>query len=343
VDVPIEPILAGKVVVQPGLLRGTRVPLDSWENKAELALQDKGVAVGGIQVGVYGWSNGAYFPGGLGYLLLNHPELARHEAPYSLPLLFDEDEWRNGMQTAGFTSRRLKELATMKVYRLTRNRYGLEHHSMFLFLETAKNYGCGNGQLGYSEAQAAAACRGASEAFVTAIAYSRDHTAHPSKFTPLERALLDWTDAVVTRPHSAYQLEPALRRELDATNRAEVKAGVRRLDRSGGLDEQQSYDRLTDSQIAELAMMIGHMDGLGRVFSTLRIEGEAPVKESDGYYTTRPGIIETLQAIQVPPAALTANELLLNPTVNERVTQRLTAGENKIRISAKEALATGEF
>ena len=63
------------------------------------AQRDKGLAVGGVQVGVWGWSFGSYFPGALPYLLMHHPELARFEAPYSLPLLFNEDEWRNGTQT----------------------------------------------------------------------------------------------------------------------------------------------------------------------------------------------------------------------------------------------------
>ena len=128
---PIKSIWDGDLVVEPARLKGTRVPLRPYELNMQNDL-DKGLTVGGAQVGVYGWSFGFHFPGSLVYCLTLHPELARYEAPYSLPLLFNEDEWRNGTQTGGFVSRLLKELVYQKVYKTTRSRYGLEHHTMFL-------------------------------------------------------------------------------------------------------------------------------------------------------------------------------------------------------------------
>ncbi len=365
VDVPLEAILAGQVRVEPAPLRGSRVPLVSWETDPMLGIRDKGVAVGALHSGVFGWSNGQYFPGGLGYMLLNHPEMARTEAAYSLPLLFNEDEWRNGAQTAGFNDRRLKELVMMKVYRLTRPRYGLEHHTMFMFNEYAREYGAGPPQPpAFTAQQAAEATRRATAAYTDAILHVRDHRDHPDTFSERDRTVLDWVEAVVRTPHAAWQSEAAMRAALDRQNRAEVAAGIRRLDRSGGADDEAAYRRLLDHQVAELAMVVGHMDGLARALSILRIEGEGAVQvaagrldgtrliptldaegglQLTGYFNNRPDLLALLAAVGVPDTVLTANELLLNPVLNERVKQRLAAGETAIRVPASEALATGEF
>jgi alkylhydroperoxidase family enzyme len=365
VDLPLDAILAGEIRVEPAALRGTRVPLTSFEADPSLGTRDKGLAVGAIQVGSYGWADGQFFPGGLGALLLNHPELARHEAPYSLPLLFNEDEYRNGVNTSGFIDRRLKELVIQKVYRLTRNRYGIEHHTMFLFNEYARQYGVGPRHPNFDDEQAAAAVRRATDAFSNAILHLREHEKHPDAFTDLERTLFSWVEAVVTRPHSAYTLERTLRAALDRNNREQVAAGIRRLDRSPDLDDARAFKRLLDHQVAELAMMVGHMDGLGRVLSILRTEGESQVQIAEGtmgpdgslvpaldeqghlqltgYYSNRPGILVLLGAIGIPEEVLTANELLLNPQLNEKVTARIADGESGIQISTTEALQTGEF
>jgi alkylhydroperoxidase family enzyme len=365
VDVPLDAILAGRVQVEPAPLRGTRVPLVSFETDPTLGTRDKGVAVGAIQVGSYGWANGLFFPGGLGALIFNHPELSRHEAPYSLPLLFNEDEYRNGVNTSGFIDRLLKELAIQKVYRFTRNRYGIEHHTMFLFNEYARQYGAGPRHPDFTDEQAAAAAQRATDAFRDVILRVREHDKYPGAFSELERALFSWIEAVVTRPHSAYRLEPALRSALDRQNRDQVRAGTRRLGRTPNLDEESAFERLLDHQVAELAMLLGHMDGLGRVLSILHTEGESAVQIAEGtlapdgsmtpeldeqgrlqltgYYSNRPGILVLLRAIGIPDAVLTANELLLNPQLNERVKARIAGGESDIRIPIAEALETAEF
>jgi alkylhydroperoxidase family enzyme len=365
VDIPLDAIIAGRVQVEPAPLRGTRVALISFETDPTLGTRDKGVAVGAVQVGSYGWANGLFFPGGLGALVLNHPELARHETAYSLPLLFNEDEYRNGVNTSGFIDRLHKELAIQKVYRLTRTRYGIEHHTMFLFNEYTRQYGAGPRHPDFNDEQAAAATRRATDAFRNAILHLREHHKHPDVFTDLERAMFSWIEAVVTRPHSAYHLEPALRSALDRHNRDQVEAGIRRLDRSPDLDEERAFKRLLDHQVAELAMLVGHMDGLGRVLSILHTEGEPAVQIAEGtmepdgsftpalneqgrlqltgYYTNRPDILVLLGAIGIPGEVLTANELLLNPRLNEKVKAQIAAGQSEIRISVDEALETGEF
>jgi hypothetical protein len=314
---------------------------------------------------VFGWSNGAYFPGGLGFMLLNHPEMARTEPAYSLPLLFDEDEWRNGSQTAGFLDRRLKELVINKVYRLTRPRYGVEHHTMFLFNEYMREFAAGPSRHpDFDDEQAAAASRRATEAFAQAVLHLAEHQKYPAAFDDRDRAVLDWVDAALRTPHEAWRLEGALRAALDQRNRAEVAAGVRRLDLSGVADEAAGYRRLADRQIAELAMMTGHMDGLGRALTILRVEGEGAVQIAEGrmeanglvpqldasgvlrttgYFSNRPDLLDLLRTLGIPGSVLTANELLVNPVLNEEVRRRLAAGEDPVQVSAREALASGEF
>ena len=117
--------------------------LVSWELDPVQGTRDKGLALGGITSASMVRSFGADSPGSLTYALMHHGELARYEAPYSLPLLFNEDEWRNGTQTAGYNRPPLKELLIQKVYHLNRSRYGLEHHTMFFFNAILQSYGAG--------------------------------------------------------------------------------------------------------------------------------------------------------------------------------------------------------
>ncbi len=210
VVLPMDEILADKVVVEPAPTKGSRVPLVPYETHMDKDL-DKGLTVGGVQVGVYGWSFGFHFPGSLVYALMLHPELARFEAPYSLPLLFNEDEWRNGTQTGGFVSRLLKELVYQKIYKTVRSRYGLEHHTMFLYNACRDLYGVNRPpNPPMTSVEKAEAARLASKRADDAVIYMNDHLNAPEGvFSALERATLSWTHRLITRPHLAYELEPA--------------------------------------------------------------------------------------------------------------------------------------
>jgi hypothetical protein len=349
VQLPIVDIVNGRLAVEPAPVKGTRVPLVSYEIDTDQATRDKGLAVGGVQVGVWGWSFGGYFPGGLVYLLMHHPELARFEAPYSLPLLFNEDEWRNGTQTAGFVARRLKEIVYLKIYTTTRARYGLEHHTMFLFNVYRDEYGVGRPpqpRLSKQE-QKAATGRAIQHAEDVVIYAQNTAAAPPDTFSALELATMAWVECFITRPHSAHQVEKPLRDELDAENRREVVAGVRRLDTSAGIGLEAAYRRLVDHQIAELAMLTGHMDGLGRAMSILRLEGEDAVtagepKDQDSggkYMTTRPALFAVYDLVGVSEKARTANELRLNPVLLDELRQ----GTKKSPVSGDDAAKTGEF
>lgn len=364
---PLQAIIDGKVTIEPPLLKGARVPLEPYEG-GEYRDLDKGVTVGGIQTGVYGWGFGLHFPGSLPYLLMHHPELSRYEAPYSLPLLFNEDEWRNGVQTSGYVSRRIKELLIQKIYRIVRSRYGIEHHTMYLYNTYLQEHGGGAFRLaGMTDAQHDAATQRACERAALAIIFAGEHdTAPAGTFTPLEAAVLTWADTILHHPHDAHKLEDEMRRELDAENRREIDAGLRLLDDNNGrLDRDAALRELQDHQVAEMAMMIGHMNGLARVLTMLRLEreGEArvvvgtpgpsggirPDLDADGqvrltgYFNNRGAFLDVLRSIGVSNAVLTANELLVNPKLNEEILSRLAKGEKNIKISEQIAMKTAEF
>ena len=364
---PIQAILDGEVVVEPARLKGTRVPLRPYELNMANDL-DKGLTVGGAQVGTYGWSFGFHFPGSLVYCLLLHPELARYEAPYSLPLLFNEDEWRNGTQTGGFVTRLLKELVYQKIYKTTRSRYGLEHHTMFLFNAYLDLYGVNRPpKPEMTRDEEAAARKLALQHAEQATVHILDHEHAPEGvFTELEKAALTWVHLFITTPHTAWQAEKKLREELDEDNQRAIAAGTRRLDDSPGLGEVGARQRLIDHQLAELAMLTGHMDGLGRALTILRLESEEPVQivagkintatggiqpsldangdaQPTGYFNNRPGLLEFLSAIGVSAKALTVNELMVNPQLNDDLTKQVQAGKKNLRISAQVSATTGEF
>src|SRR5262249_59907615 len=91
----------------------------------------------------WGWGRGAHLPGSLVSALQYLPDAGREEAMYSLALMFNEDQTRNGVLVAGFVDRVIKELLVQKIYRLTRSRYGLEHHTVFAYDEFLRRYNGG--------------------------------------------------------------------------------------------------------------------------------------------------------------------------------------------------------
>jgi hypothetical protein len=272
---------------------------------------------------------------------MHHPELARFEPPYSLPVLFNEDEWRNGTQTAGYVSRRLKEIIYLKIYTTTRARYGLEHHTMFLFNVFLDEYGVGRPPTpALSPAQTTAAKDRALQHAEHVVVYAQDTAAAPrGTYTALELATMEWVERIITRPHSAHTVEARLRSELEAENKREIAAGVRRLDVSPGIGAEAAHRRLLDHQIAELAMLTGHMDGLGRVMSILHLESEDAVTTEEKYLTNRPALFQVYDFMGIGTKARTANELRVNPTLLEQ----LAGGKKKSPVSANDSAKTGEF
>jgi len=317
----------------------------------------------------------------------------------STTLIFDKSSFRNGVRMSGYLDRVTRELvisyiaqrrrcwytmthhaligaltaraqgltdsdmelAIQKAYRLTRNRYGIGHHSDYLLMEYWADYGANDPSL--SDEQRAAAFGRATAAFTNAIVHLNHHEKYRDSFDAMELALLDWTEAIVARPHEAHRFEPALREAFDELNREEVAAGIRRLDRHPKLDDDRAFQRLLDHQISELAMVTGHYDGLGRALCILKTEFEPAAQiavgeltphgirpeldengclQLTGRWTNRQATLATYLAMQ-SPVVLTVNELPPNPELNKKVKAQLAAGEQEIRVTAEEAAKTGEF
>ena len=219
---PTDAIVAGRVKVGPAPLKGARIPLTSYEVNND---RDLGITQGGQSVGSWGWGRGAHSPGSLICALQYLPDAGREEVLYSLALMFNEDQTRNGVLVAGFVDRILKELLILKVYRLNRSRYGLEHHTVFAYSEFLRWYGGGGFRRPeMTDADAQRATERALTECTDKLLYLHEANKHPEKYSPVELAAFAWTDAVILRPHEAYRLEPALREALKDQNEAEIVA-----------------------------------------------------------------------------------------------------------------------
>jgi alkylhydroperoxidase family enzyme len=360
---PTEAIAAGRVKVGPAPLKGARIPLTSYELNPD---RDFGITQGGQSLASWGWGRGMHLPGSLVSALQYLPDAGREEAFYSLALMFNEDQTRNGVLVAGFVDRVLKELLVQKVYRLSRSRYGLEHHTVFAYDEFLRRYrGGGYRRPGTSDADARRATERALTECTEKLLYVHEANKHPEKYSPVELAAFAWVDAVILRPHEAYRLEPALRQALKNQNEAEIAAGTRWLDMTGGVTREDAVNRLLDHQIAELAMFVSHMDGIGRAMTMMQLEVEEPVQivrgrigpsggivpELDrdgqvlptGYFNNRPGFHALMRGIGVDERIMTLNELFANPKLNVEITNRLNAGQKLVSISGEDAAKTGEF
>lgn len=360
---PTDAIVAGRVKVGPAALKGARVTLTSYELNTD---RDFGITQGGQSLASWGWGRGVHFPSSLVSALQYLPDAGREAALYSLALMFNEDQTRNGVLVAGFVDRVLKELLIQKIFRLNRSRYGLEHHTVFAYNEFLRRYSGGSFRRpGMSDAGARRATKRALTECTEKLLYLHEANKHPEKYSAVELAALAWADAVVLRPHEAYQLEPALRQALKNQDEAEIAAGTRSLDMTGGVTRDDAIDRLLNHQIAELAMFVSNMDGMGRAMTMMRLEAEEPVQivrgrvgpsggivpELDkdkqvlptGYFNNRPGLHALMQQMGVDERVMTLNELFANPKLNIEITHRLEAGQKSISISGEEAAKTGEF
>ena len=360
---PTEAIAAGRVKVGPAPLKGARIPLASYELNPD---RDFGITQGGQSLAAWGWGRGSHQPGNLVYALQYLPDAGREEAFYSLALMFNEDQTRNGVLVAGFVDRVLKELLVQKVYRLSRSRYGLEHHTVFAYDEFLRSYGGGGYRRpGTSDADARRATEHALKECTEKLLYVHEANKHPEKYSPVELAAFAWVDAVILRPHEAYRLEPTLRQALNSQNEAEIAAGTRWLDLAGGVTRGEAINRLLDHQIAELAMFVSHMDGVGRAMTMMQLDVEEPVQiirgrfgpsggivpELDkdgqviptGYFNNRLGFHALMRAVGVDERIMTLNELFANPKLNVEITRRLEAGQRSVAISGEDAAKTAEF
>jgi hypothetical protein len=334
VDLPLNEIRAGRVVVAPATLRGARVPRVSYEDP-RFADRDRGLTVGGVHMAAWTSASGRHSPSNLALLLLHHPELARFAPSYELPLTSNEDQWRNGVQTAGYVSPRLKELAGQKICRLVRSRWAIDHFTLAMYRANLNEYSAGAAATGQAREAAVAWAR-------DAVLHAGHHTEAPKGvFSALERSLLSWTEDLVVRPHNAYRREAELRAELDRENQREIAAGLRRLDTSPGLQEEAARERLLHHQIAELSLLIGHKDAQCRLATILRLESEKP-SQAVAPFGPRPGLHDQLRELGVDDAVLSLNELTVNPAAAASVRERL-ASEEEAELSAADTASSAEF
>jgi len=360
---PTQAIAAGQVKVEPAPLKGARIPLTSYEVEPD---RDFGITQGGQSVAAWGWGRGAHIPGSLVFALQHLPDAGREEVFYSLALMFNEDQTRNGALVAGFVDRVLKELLIQKIYRLNRSRYGLEHHTLFAYTEFLRRYGGGNfRRAGMSDTDAQRATERALTECTEKLLYVHEADKHSEKYSPVELAALTWVDAVILRPHEAYRREGALREALQNQNESEIAAGTRWLDMTANVTRDEAVKRLLDHQIAELGMFVAHIDAVGRAMTMMRLEAEDPVQivrgrvgptggivpDLDqngqvlptGYFNNRPGFHTLMRWTGVDERVMTLNELFANPKLNAEVMRRLGAGQASISISGEEAVRTAEF
>ncbi len=162
---------------------------------------------------------------------------------------------------------------------------------------------------------------------------------------------MTWTEELMRRPHKAHEKEERVRGFLRENNQLEVDLGLRILDTSPNIGSEAAMQRLIDHQIAELAMMIGHMDGLGRLLTILRLEAEDAVQVVDGKYTStggikpdldsngqvkftgyfnnRPALHDILNFIGVSEKAQTLNELFVNADLCKDIISQLKTNPTK--------------
>jgi hypothetical protein len=216
-----------------------------------------------------------------------------------------------------------------------------------------------------SDADARRATERALKECTEKLLYVHEANKHPEKYSPVELAAFAWVEAIILRPHEAYRLEPTLRQALTNQNEAEISAGTRWLDMAGGVTRGDAINRLLDHQIAELAMFVSHMDGIGRAMTMMQLEVEEPVQiirgrfgpsggivpELDkdgqviptGYFNNRLGFHALMRAVGVDERIMTLNELFANPKLNVEITRRLEAGQRSVAISGEDAAKTAEF
>ena len=377
IEILLKALDKGQLKVEPARLKGSRIPLTPYEGKDANGQfkpafsispdKDKGLTVGGVQAGVYGWNFGGHGPGGLIYCLMHHPELARFETQYSLPLLFNEDEWRNGVQTAGYVSRKLKELVIQKVYQSNRSRYGLEHHMIYLYSCYLNEYGLGSTpNPDFSREQVETirekALKHAGSAVLNIL---KPEDAPSGIFSRLELKVLAWVGDVLRKPHTAYKKEEEVKAALNESNLLEIECGLRVLDTSPNIGNEAAMKRLIDHQVAELIMLTGHMDGLGRLLSILKIESEEAVQMVEGRYTgkggikpeldadgqvrftgyfnNRAGLFDILNSLGISQDVQSFIELLVNPALSKNIINQLKTNPNKTIIAKSMSEGSAEF
>lgn len=204
----------------------------------------------GITEGEITWGR---FPNNLGKVMAYLPRMAQTEVEYCNTFIFDPPTFRGEVQEAGFLDRCLKELVISRASLCNRSRYSVFHHAF----------------IGWRVWEAA----GRSEEAHDKYLYLHEHEKHPEAYTPLERAVLDYTVELCQDAHRVTDEEFAeLRRLLREHNLDDERL-------SHYSDEQMA--RHVDSQIVELTWLVGHFCLLNLWFTALQVPNETADDELD--------------------------------------------------------------
>lgn len=215
-----------------------------------------------------------HFPNNLVKVMGYCPRLTQTEIEYANSFIFDPTIIEGTLQVAGFNDRFLKELVISRTSLVNRSRYSVTHHSFI-------------GMKLFSDADRA-------EEGHRKLLHLHEHEQHPELYTPLERAVLNYTVKVTKDAHLVTDEDfKALRDALGADNR----------DRGRGPGEDSAADRFVDTQIVELTWLIGHFCLLNRWFTALQVPDEESADEAD---------FLAAYAAMVPQDIRDRNEALLN-------------------------------
>ncbi len=208
-----------------------------------------------------------HFPNNLMKMMGHCPSLAITEVPYANSFIFDIDVFNNGRQFAGFLERPLKELCTSRTSLYNRSRYSVTHHS-YIGYALFKNL--------QREAEGH-----------KKLLHLHEHEKHRNIYTTRENASLDFTVKVCRDPHEVTDAEfNALKKVFGEYNR-----GAAPVNEMTSFDQQfvkkwasysdQQHAALVDSQLVELAWLIGQFCLLNRWFTVLQVPDEGPGDEAN--------------------------------------------------------------
>jgi alkylhydroperoxidase family enzyme len=182
------------------------------------------------------------------------PRLLQTEVEYCNTFIFDPPTFRGDVQEAAFNDRFLRELVISRTSLINRARYSITHHSFIGMKLYADNKRAKEGH--------------------RKLLHLHEHEKHPGIYTPLERAVLDYTVKVTRDAHLVTDAEfRALHRLLTADS-------VKNDKRVAAMPAAQRQ-RHVDSRIVELTWLIGHFCLLNRWFTALQVPDETAEDEDN--------------------------------------------------------------
>jgi alkylhydroperoxidase family enzyme len=208
-----------------------------------------------------------HFPNNLMKVMGHCPSLAITEVQYANSFIFDIDVFNGGKQFAGFLDRPIKELCTSRTSLYNRSRYSVTHHSFigYMLFKRLQREVEGHQKL----------------------LHLHEHEKHRDIYTARENACLDFAVKVCRDPHDVTDTDfNTLKKVLEQHNRGAAPANEMTSFDKVFIKKWDSYSdqqhaALVDSQLVELAWLIGHFCLLNRWFTVLQVPDEGPKDEAN--------------------------------------------------------------